>query len=325
MPELTEHLSRLGLDPTETVAYAQLLTAGPVTPAELAAQTGQPEQAVRAALGRLGELGLVRGLGDGTLVPVQPGVGVDLLGLERQAEVRAAQAAALNAYDTFRRSVWTHPADNVVEVVTGRSSILPRSDLAESSATKEILRFDTPPYHRPNTIANPQELENLARGVEYRVVYARVSVERREYYEGNIKPCIAAGEQARVMPTVPAKMTIVDRRLALVSLPATEAAVNSAVLVVHPSSLLLALEGLFDLAWRASFPVHLGGRVPSSLRPGERRLVALLAAGMTDEKIAELLSISRRTLVRRMERLMSLAGTTSRFQLALHASRHGWL
>ncbi|WP_163567132.1 helix-turn-helix transcriptional regulator [Fodinicola feengrottensis] len=126
--------------------------------------------------------------------------------------------------------------------------------------------------------------------------------ERREYYEGNIKPSIAAGELARVLPTVPAKMTIVDRRLALVSLPATEAAVNSAVMVVHPSSLLLALEGLFDLAWRASFPVHLGGRVPSSLSPGERRLVALLSAGMTDEKIAELLGISRRTLVRRMEK-----------------------
>jgi DNA-binding transcriptional ArsR family regulator len=217
VPELTEHLSRLGLDGIETVVYERLLTAGPVTPTELAAATGRAEAAVRVALDRLAELGLVRELGDGRTVPVQPGVGVDLLGLERQAEVRAAQAAALNAYDLFRRSVWTHPADNVVEVVTGGSSILARSDLAENSASQQIRRFDTPPYHRPNTIANPQELENLARGVEYRVVYARVSVERREYYEGNIKPSIAAGEQARVLPTVPAKMTIVDRRLALVS------------------------------------------------------------------------------------------------------------
>jgi DNA-binding CsgD family transcriptional regulator len=323
--ELTDHLRRLGLDAAQTLVYAQLLTTAPATPVQLTGATGLAAADVRPALEQLARAGLIRTLEDDSVVPLQPSVGVGRLALEREAELRAAQAAALNAYHAFRRTVWTQATDDVVEVVTGKPAIIPRSDLAESSATEEIRRFDTPPYHRPDATTNPIELENLGRGVRYRVVYARASVERREYYEENIRPCVSAGEQARVLPAVPVKMTIIDRRLALVSLPASEAAVNNAVLVVHPSSLLLALEGLFELAWRASFPMHVTESAPSPLRPAERRLLALLGAGLADENIAELLGVSRRTLTRRLEHLMSMAGTTNRFQLALHASRNGWL
>ncbi|MGH3735455.1 MAG: LuxR C-terminal-related transcriptional regulator [Micromonosporaceae bacterium] len=57
----------------------------------------------------------------------------------------------------------------------------------------------------------------------------------------------------------------------------------------------------------------------------ERRLLALLAAGAGDETIARTLGVSRRTFFRYLEKLMSRAGATTRFQLAMHATRQGWL
>ncbi|XXJ61472.1 hypothetical protein ACMXN5_46270 [Embleya sp. MST-111070] len=120
-------------------------------------------------------------------------------------------------------------------------------------------------------------------------------------------------------------MTIFDRRLALVSMSFVEADINDSILIVRPSSLLSALAGLFESSWRSAFPLHLGGRVPPTLRPLRRRILELLGSGVTDETSAELLGISRRTLSRNLERLHTVAGSTTRFQLALYAARSDWI
>src|SRR5947208_14144607 len=119
--ELTDHLRRLGLDAAQTLVYAQLLIHAPATPAQLTAATGLTEPDIQHALDQLGRTGLIRALDDDSVVPLQPAVGVSRLALEREAELRAAQAAALNAYHDFRRTVWTQATDDVVEVVTGKS------------------------------------------------------------------------------------------------------------------------------------------------------------------------------------------------------------
>lgn len=174
-------------------------------------------------------------------------------------------------------------------------------------------------------MANECEVRSLERGVVYRVVYSKSAVENGAYYGVNIKPCIAAGEQARVLPSVPVKLTVFDRRIAFVSMSFVEAEINHSMLVVRPSSLLSALTGLFETAWRTALPLHQGTRAPAALPPSQRRILELLGAGVSDETIAELLGISRRTLSRQLEQLMGRAGTTTRFQLALQAARSGWL
>ncbi|MYT21936.1 HTH domain-containing protein, partial [Streptomyces sp. SID7760] len=145
------------------------------------------------------------------------------------------------------------------------------------------------------------------------------------YYNVNIQPCIAAGEQARVLPTVPVKLTIYDRRLAIVSMSCVESEVKDYLLVVHPSSLLSALAGLFETSWRAALPMHLNDHVPCGLQPVHRRILELLSTGITDETIAELLGISRRTLSRHVEAINTRAGSMTRFQMALYAARNGWI
>lgn len=323
--DLPQHLARLGLDRVGARVYVHLLGSGPATPTEIGAAVRLDPGTVCLALSQLVQVGLVAGDAgrDDPVQPVQPHVGIDLLARQRESELRASQAAALTAYDQFRRAVWSQSTDDIVEAVTG-NAIPERIRQIEETAEREIRRFDTPPYYS-SRVRNPVELDKLADGVSYRVIYARSAVERTDYYTDNIKPCIAAGEEARVLPTVPVKMTIVDDRIGLVSLPVTRVEVNRVMLVVHATSLLCALGGLFDSCWRTAFPMHRATSAPSALRPLERQLLAFLAAGLPDNTIADRLSVSRRTLTRHVERLMCASGATNRFQLALAAARNGWL
>ncbi len=59
--------------------------------------------------------------------------------------------------------------------------------------------------------------------------------------------------------------------------------------------------------------------------PVARRLVTLMAAGLTDESIARELGVSERTVARRIARLQHDLGVHSRFQLGVQASRRGLL
>ncbi|MFH8369386.1 helix-turn-helix domain-containing protein [Streptomyces sp. NPDC018031] len=322
---LPEQLRRLGLAEPEARAYAAMLGTGPTGIAELAGRLGLSSGEASRTVARLVALGLAAESGPdrSAVTVVEPTVGLEQLAHARSAELRQAHVAALNAYRGYRRSVHPQATEDLVEVVTG-PQIIERIWHFERSAESGVLRFDSPPYHTHGG-PNPVEARNLARGVEYRVVYSKSAVQDCAYYSCNIKPCIAAGEQARVLPTVPVKLTIFDRRLAIVSMSFVEAEVNDSLLLVRPSSLLSALTGLFEICWNTALPLHVGDRAPSPLRPVQRRLLELLGSGLTDETIAELLGVSRRTLSRNLEQLNHLAGTTTRFQLALHASRKGWI
>ncbi len=321
--DLAPHLSRLGLPQDEIRSYQYLLRTGPSTVHEVAVGSAQPLDTVTTALRTLVDAGLVGEAGtDGsTLIPVPPASGLQILSRRRESELEQARVATLNAYDTFRRAISPQRTDDLIEVVTG-TAIAQRIQQMELSARHEIRRLDSPPYFTEGHINNA-ELEQLARGeVTYRVVYARASIEDPGRYAQNIQPCVAAGEQARVLPEVPVKLTIVDQQFATVSLPVAEADVNRSLLVVRPSSLLSALVGLFEASWRLAVPIHGNGHAPSPVQPIEQRL---LAAGANDDSIARQLGVSRRTVFRHLQRLMDHAGSTSRFQLAVHAVRHRWI
>jgi DNA-binding NarL/FixJ family response regulator len=56
----------------------------------------------------------------------------------------------------------------------------------------------------------------------------------------------------------------------------------------------------------------------------DRKILALLLAGLTDQAVATQLDLSLRTLQRRLRHLMDLAGVQSRMQLGWYAGRHNW-
>lgn len=70
---------------------------------------------------------------------------------------------------------------------------------------------------------------------------------------------VELGEQARVLPSVPVKMLLVDGRRAMLPLTASETGGYRAVVVRH-SAVTEALQKLFDLAWQQATPLGPAGR-----------------------------------------------------------------
>jgi DNA-binding CsgD family transcriptional regulator/sugar-specific transcriptional regulator TrmB len=324
--DLTDHLTLLGVSAASAQIYRSLLDNGSASLSELAAAHLTSEASIQEALTDLIETGLVGRMGASgdRFAPVSPEAGLKILIARRESEVNAAMVATLNAYADFRRSRLSPSTDNLVEVVTG-PAMLERVEQAERNIRHEVRRLDSPPYYMPST-GNETELDHLAQGIRYRVVYSQSSLEQDGYLDGNVLPCIKAGEHARVLHDVPVKLSVVDDTMALVSLPIGEADTNRSLLLVRPASgLFSALVGLFELAWQAALPIMPTGEAGPRLEPIEQRLLALLSAGVADETIIRTLRISRRTFFRYLERLQARAGVNSRFQLGVQAVRTGWL
>jgi DNA-binding CsgD family transcriptional regulator/sugar-specific transcriptional regulator TrmB len=322
---LRDQLCALGLSGLEAGVYVALLRTGPQAPAGLGRELGMRTAEVGQVVTALAGWGLATRPGPdlGEVAPLDPAVAVRQLAARREAELASAAAGALSGYEAYRRRVGLPAGSDVVEIISG--DVLQQKVVElEQSATQEIRSLDTAPYGSSEP-DNPTELANLRRGVRYRVVYARASVELAEFYQRNILPCTAAGEQARVVPSVPAKLMIIDDRAALVLLSAADVDRNSSALLVRRCSLLPALTALFDAYWQLGRPLSGTGGQAQSLKPYERQLLALLAGGVTDDVAARNLGISRRTVTRCVERLMTVTGASSRFQLALNAAREGWL
>ncbi|MFE0425255.1 LuxR family transcriptional regulator, partial [Streptomyces sp. NPDC058953] len=255
--------------------------------------------------------------------PVPPAAGLEILARHRAAEVEESRIAVSGAFDSFRRQRLAAYDDDLVEVVTG-DAIGPRIRRAWASAREQIRQFESPPYF-PLADATHDALATLARGVTQRVVYSRESLEQPGRLREVIEPCVNAGEQARVLPSVPVKLVIIDDAYALVSLSIEEADVHNTMLVVQPCGLFSALVALFEQSWRNAVPFQGRTTLPGGLPPADRRLLWLLAGGASDEVIARELGVSRRTLFRRLQTLMARLGAANRFQMALQAQRQGWL
>lgn len=327
------HLRTLGLRPDEALVYSTLLATGTATARRIAELTGEPEDRVAATFVSLIDSGLVSATTEdrGTVAPVPPAPGLDLLTRRRQAELDRARIATINAFGRFRRAAGGENRQQLTEVIRG-PVVHERIGQIERAARHRVRALESPPYYSRGVAnsTNAIELENLRRGVRYEVVYAKAALESAEHLTGNVLPSVKAGEQARTLPEVAVKLLIVDDSHGVVSLSDEEGDIGLCALLVRPSSLLSGLVGLFTLSWRAALPLGIRDSCSAAsggpyLRPSELRLLGLLATGLGDDQVARALHVSRRTLYRYLEGLMSRTGAENRFQLAVHAARNGWI
>ncbi|MFD0025820.1 LuxR family transcriptional regulator [Streptomyces sp. NPDC058382] len=322
--KLGEALRLLGLGHAAGQVYLALLDLAPAPLSTVGAAAGLGGAELDAAYGVLVDAGLASaGEGEDVVAPVPPAAGLEILARHRAGEVEESRIAVGGAFESFRRQRLAAYNDDLVEVVTG-DAVGPRIRHAWASARDRIRQFESPPYF-PLSGATDDALATLARGVTQRVIYSRESLEHPGHLKDVIEPCVNAGEQARVLPSVPVKLVIIDDAYALVSLSIQEADVHNTMLVVQPCGLLSALMALFEQSWQNALPFHGSTARPGGLPPVDRRLLWLLAGGASDEVIARELGISRRTLFRRLQILMARLGAANRFQLALQAQRSGWL
>ncbi|MFE3071430.1 LuxR family transcriptional regulator [Streptomyces sp. NPDC059247] len=323
--KLSEALRLLGIGPGAVRVYRSLLAEGPAPLSAVGDAAGVTGPELAEAYRELVDSGLASTADEEreVVAPVPPAAGLEILGRRRAAELDSSRITVGSAFDSFRRHRLAGYHDPLVEVVTGEAIGL-RMRQAWASAREQIRQFDSPPYF-PLEGATDDALATLARGVTQRVVYSRASLEHPGQLENAIEPCVEAGEQARVLPSVPVKLVVIDDAYALVALSIKETDVYNTMLVVQPCGLLSALVALFETAWQSALPLHGRTARPAALLPADRRLLRLLAAGADDEVIARELGVSRRTLFRRVQVLMARLGATSRFQMALQAQRSGWL
>ncbi|HAY86488.1 MAG TPA: helix-turn-helix transcriptional regulator [Micrococcus luteus] len=308
-----------GLDPADVDVFRALLA----RPETLAADLDP------AAVDRLEALGLVRRGVDGALAALPPHR--PLLAEAHRAQSRAD--ALRETAETLRAEFHRRPgaARDAVEAVVGGPEIVGAGVQIARQARRLVRGFDRGPYFHDGSLPDDAQSRSWTRGVPWRVVYEGRSLQAeppdRWEHLGS-----TPGETGRILPRLPFKLLIADDDAALVGLAG--AAGQGEALVVRGSLLVDAFVRLFELQWELALPIAdvarggddgadgLGGDVLTEV---ERRLVAMLSSGMTDEAMARAIGLSHRTVQRRLADLARRVGAEGRFQLGVQAARRGWV
>jgi DNA-binding CsgD family transcriptional regulator len=261
--------------------------------------------------------------------PVAPDVGMEVLVLRRLADLEQARTLAERLMIDFHDGRRARPP-GLIEIVSGAEAVHHRFEHLQRGAKHLVQVLDTPPYAGPGGSPNRVELEVLARGVEYRVIYDKAALEAAPGTINAVARYVAAGEQARFLTALPFKLATFDREFGCVPLTVSQPDIAQ-FMVVRPCALLDALLYIFDTLWEHATaitfePDALDERDrPAGISTHDRRLLTLLSTGMTDQAIARHLGLSYRTTRRRIATLMAALGVESRFQAGVQANRNGWL
>lgn len=138
------------------------------------------------------------------------------------------------------------------------------------------------------------------------------------------------GVEHRLQPRLPFTMVIADDRCAIVGRPAGPSEMRGKALLVVPSLLLDVLISSFESLWDLAVPL-VGGPdddptdATDATGGTDRVLLALLAAGASDDLISRQLHFSKRTVQRRVRELLDRLGAQTRFQAGLNAAKRGWI
>ena len=256
-----------------------------------------------------------------------PDVAVTALIQEREHRLDAARSLVQRLTESHREALRISDPDIAVELLTDREDISTAVHRLTEGARREVRAFDRPPYvDRPGSNLQTQ-LERQRTGVAHRVIYDRAAVSWPGRLENDILPSVRTGERARVRAELPLKLVISDDRSAIIPFSLAPGG-HSAAYLIHRSPMLSALEALFEAEWARAAPLR--DTAPQAEQPGPddpdtRALLLLLTSGSTDAAIARARGWSQRTTQRRIHRLMTDLGASTRFQAAALAAQRGWL
>jgi DNA-binding CsgD family transcriptional regulator/predicted DNA-binding transcriptional regulator len=333
----------LGVSELEERIYRAFLRDPGATLADLVVHLNSSSEQLRTLVVAVERKGLLRRSAETSsgYAPEVPDVAVERL-IQRRREEFNEEFNTIRTYLPQLRREYEHPSERerpreFVEIVSGPSAVAEWFVRLQMSATESIRCFDAPPYTLANfeegQVRNSLGLQRLSDGIQCRTVYARSALRIPGRIE-EIRAYIEAGEQSRVLPRVPMKLAIADRRLAMVPIVTYSSASDAltpveSVFMVHQSALMDALVTLFESVWEKALPLS---SVPETTRNGDseddedlKQLLALMTAGLPDDVIARQMGISLRTARRRIRKLMDQLDAVSRFQAGLQAAKLGWV
>ncbi|MEK2495039.1 helix-turn-helix domain-containing protein [Kitasatospora purpeofusca] len=315
-------LEALGVTAQEEALYRVLLREPDRTLTELSESTGQDASGLRRRLRDLEAKGLLTKTPTRPVRfrPAPPELALEVLALSARQRVDRARIAAVDLAELWRAG--RDRGEPTVEVVQGDEANTLHFEQVQQSTREEVLILDKPPYVEGGVAGQTDvQLELMARGVQYRTVYERTAIAE----PGQLalaRRLTQHGESARVVEELPMKLLIADRRIALV--PVVLEGERQTV-VLRASPLLEGLLALFEAQWDRGTPLWGRGRPAAELGEEDIQLLGYAAAGWTDEIIARRIGVNKRTVERRMRRLMDSLGARTRFQAGLQAGRRGLL
>lgn len=332
-------LDVLGLDEAEERAYRLLVQRSPGSAADVADGTGLDLFDAARVLAILEAKGLVGRAPGGDFVASPPAVALGALVVERQQELRRAEVDLEALNGLYLEAVAQRGPGDVIDVVRGSDAVAQRFAQLQRSARREIAMFLRAGIAVVSNADNEDDEEaTQSRGVTYRVVLER-EVLQRPGFVAEAGKSVERGMQLRVTKSLPVRLMIVDRELALVPLSADGDKRGPGALLIHASPLLDSLQSLFSLVWMSSARLVLPGQGAGpaegaegldeakgdTLEPLDATVLSLLLAGLTDQAVGSQLDLSMRTVQRRVRHLMDLAGVDTRLQLGHVAARRGWI
>jgi DNA-binding CsgD family transcriptional regulator len=321
-----------GIDALSESVYRLLLVHPEDGPAQLAARLTRPETDIRDSLERLADLALVRPPGAaGCWRALNPAAGLAALlarqeaeAARRQAELehnRGAMAGLIAEFAEIRQSF----PPSGVEIMSNLQDVRDRLEQLASDAVAEVLSF-APGGPQPAAVMEASralDQQSLERGVRMRTVYLD-SVRNDPVTVQYARWLNELGGTVRTVPALPLRMIIADGTIAVVPLHPDNPA-QGAVLLRSPG-VVAALHALFEQVWERAAPLgEETQRDTYGLTGQERHLLRLLAEGLTDERAAQRLGVSLRTVRRMMAALMTRLDSRSRFQAGIKVSALDWL
>lgn len=305
-----------------------------------------PEDQAAAHLEGLRDRGLIsRALGsDEVYTPVDPRYSLGAVTDRLVEQVSLIRQQIPMLAEEFDRSVSREEGAPETRIVSDPGTVASWYVRLQHQATRDIMMFDRPPYVSSPLV--PLEMGVIGSGVRWRGLYTAESFSREGAWEETVS-LGDHGEESRVVPTLPVKLVIADRSIALVSLSLD--GVRSDALITEAPPLVEMLVDMFEYHWSRGLPLSAGSEKDASLAAlaqlgdgdidettgartsgrvatrEEQGILALIGSGLTDDAIAERLGISVRSLRRRSQRLMTELGATNRFQAGVEAARRGWV
>ena len=314
-------LEVLGIDEMEERAYSVLLSHRLATTEDIAGLLSLSPRKAQRLLDSIESKGLASHSPERPrrYIAASPELAIEALASQRQADIERARSTIPVLKKQISSSPSTQESEQLVELITSRAALgqivvqmlqTVQSEIVgfQRAPTLQIQGFpyEMPPDLRIRTISDAGYL-----AVPGALNSLRLDMEK--------------GEEARVFPTLPIKMMIVDRRVGLIPLNVEDQ--GGPVMLVRSSSLLDALYALFELTWERSTPIVFTqtgelktGTPDSRLSEAAEQVIPLLAAGLNDKAIAYEAGMSTTTLNRRIGELMKSFGTRTRFQLGWRAA-----
>jgi len=311
-------LEILGIDELEEQVYRALLSSGHAAARDIAEALHIPSGEAQRLLDGIVAKGLATcAPGKARLyLAISPDVAIAALVSQRRADLDRACSLLVPELEelVFLNQGERHQGERIAEIIP--KSVYPGVFVQMAqSLQSEVLSLQRAPAMIPRNTLNPIQARALSEGVQVRRIVDTEFLSQPGMMQV-VQNDIHLGEKVRLVPKLPLRMVVFDRRIGLIPLDFSKP--EGPALLLRRSALLEALCAYFETLWEhAAALTALSEDLPNNgaaAHDGQHGLVALLAAGLPDKVIAHELGISMATLSRRLSDLMKTLSARSRFQ-----------